>query len=103
MAVVTPTATEPDRQWRRVAVVLVVVTVASWAGWTALRQPTLPEFEASGAPIDLPAEGDLESVSLRRFEGMLVGQRSVAIGLPVAVVVVLLTLRQQANVDLIGP
>ena len=29
--------------------------------------------------------------------------RSVAIGLPVAVVVVLLTLRQQANVDLIGP
>lgn len=81
MAVVTPTATEPDRQWRRVAVVLVVVTVASWAGWTALRQPTLPEFEASGAPIDLPAEGDLESVSLRRFEGMLVGQR----GRPVVV------------------
>jgi cytochrome c biogenesis protein CcmG/thiol:disulfide interchange protein DsbE len=76
MAAVTPAALTPP-QWthRRVAVVVLVSLVAAWAGWTALREPSLPDFVPSGEPIELPAGGDLPAVSLEEFEGMLVGQR----------------------------
>lgn len=66
---------------RRIAVIVVVAVAAGWAGWAALRQPPLPEFVASGEPVELPAGGDLPAVSLEQFEGMLVGQR----GRPVVV------------------
>lgn len=81
MAPVAPAGTNRTRAWRRVVVVVVVVAVAGWAGWTALRQPALPEFVASGDPVALPAEGALPAVSLSDFEGMLVGQQ----GRPVVV------------------
>lgn len=58
-----------------------VVVVAGWAGWTALREPDLPDFVASGDPMELPADGSFPSVSLDEFEGILVGQR----GRPVVV------------------
>lgn len=82
MAAVAPAATSSTDKRRRVAVVVaVVVVVAGWAGWTALRQPALPEFVASGEPVELPADGEFPEVSLEQFEGMLVGQQ----GRPVVV------------------
>jgi len=58
-----------------------VALVAAWAGSTALREPPLPEFVATGPPLELPSGGELPSVSLDQFGGMLVGQR----GRPVVV------------------
>ena len=81
MAAVVPATTSSASLRRRVAVVVVVAVVAGWAGWTALRQPALPEFVASGEPVKLPADGDFPAVSLEEFEGMLVGQQ----GRPVVV------------------
>jgi len=76
MTAVAPAAATPPRSThRRIAVVVVVALAAAWAGWTALRQPPLPEFVATGEPIELPAGGDLSAVTLEQFEGMLVGQR----------------------------
>ncbi|WP_195210489.1 TlpA family protein disulfide reductase [Actinomarinicola tropica] len=66
---------------RRIAVAVVVTLAAAWAGWTALRQPALPDFVASGEPVALPDPGELPAVSLDLFEGMLVGER----GRPVVV------------------
>ncbi|MDW3178648.1 MAG: TlpA disulfide reductase family protein [Acidimicrobiia bacterium] len=66
---------------RRLLVVALVVALAGWVGWTALREPGLPDFFASGDPIELPAEGSFTSVSLEEFEGILVGQQ----GRPVVV------------------
>lgn len=60
-----------------VAVAVLVV----WAGLAALREPPLPDFEATGDPVELPAEGSFPAVSLADFEGMLVGAR----GRPVVV------------------
>ena len=66
---------------RRLLMLALVVAVAGWAGWTALREPELPDFVASGDPMELPADGSFPSVSLDEFEGILVGQR----GRPVVV------------------
>jgi len=81
MAAVAPAARTSDVPWRRAAAVVVVALAAVWAGSTALREPALPAFVASGAPVELPAERELPAVSLQQFEGMLVGQR----GRPVVV------------------
>ena len=81
MAAVVPATTSSANAWRRVAVVAVVAVAAGWVGLTALRQPALPEFVASGEPVELPADGDFPAVSLEQFEGMLVGQQ----GRPVVV------------------
>ena len=66
---------------RRVIAIAVVGVVGAWAGSTALDEPDLPDFEAAGDPIDLPAEGSFPAVSLDEFEGILVGLR----GQPVVV------------------
>jgi len=66
---------------RRVAVMVVVFAVAVWVGITALREPALPSFVASGDPIELPAEGSFPTATLSEFEGILVGLR----GTPVVV------------------
>lgn len=82
MAAVAPAAPTPQQATRRrIAMIVVVTLVAAWAGWTALRQPVLPEFVASGEPVPLPVPGELPAVSLEQFEGMLVGQQ----GRPVVV------------------
>jgi thiol-disulfide isomerase/thioredoxin len=62
-------------------VIAVVVAVGVWVGFTALDEPDLPDFEASGDPIELPAEGSFPAVSVEEFEGILVGLR----GRPVVV------------------
>ena len=62
-------------------VIVAVVVVAVWVGFTALRQPALPDFEASGDAVELPEDGVFSEVSLSEFEGILVGQR----GRPVVV------------------
>ena len=66
---------------RRIAVIAAVILVGGWVALAALREPELPEFEAVGDPIELPAEGTFPPVSLDTFEGMLVGLR----GQPVVV------------------
>ena len=66
---------------RRVVVIVAVVVVAVWVGLTALDEPELPDFEASGDPVELPEEGSFPAVSLSQFEGILVGQQ----GRPVVV------------------
>jgi len=81
MTAVVSETTSSAKGWRRIAGLVGVVLLSGWAGWTALRQPAVPEFVASGEPVALPAEGDLPAVSLEQFEGMLVGQR----GRPVVV------------------
>lgn len=65
------------RRWtpQRFIAVTVAVAIATWAGWTALRQPDLPGFVASGDPVELPAEGSFPPVTLEEFEAILVGQR----------------------------
>src|SRR3546814_11264670 len=76
MAAVAPAAPSPQQATRRrIAMIVVVTLVAAWAGWTALRQPVLPQFVASGEPVPLPVPGELPAVSLEQFEGMLVGQQ----------------------------
>ncbi len=66
---------------RRLIVVGAVIAVAVWVGVTALGEPALPDFSASGDPVELPAEGSFPAVSLSEFEGILVGQQ----GRPVVV------------------
>lgn len=61
-----------------VAAVLLVVVVA---GRAALNEPDLPDFVPTGDAVALPADGELPSVSLEHFEGILVGLR----GQPVVV------------------
>jgi cytochrome c biogenesis protein CcmG/thiol:disulfide interchange protein DsbE len=75
--------TQPERRVtpRRLIVIGVVLAVAAWVGWTALAEPDLPDFAASGEALDLPAEGSFPTVSLEEFEGILVGQ----LGRPVVV------------------
>ena len=58
---------------KRILTVAVVVMIAGWVGYTALRPRPLPSFRAEGQPIDLPAEGSFPIVSLDEFEGILVG------------------------------
>lgn len=58
-----------------------MVVVTGWAGWTALREPNLPEFVASGDAMELPSDGAFPPVSLDEFEAILVGQQ----GRPVVV------------------
>ncbi|NNC81370.1 MAG: TlpA family protein disulfide reductase [Acidimicrobiales bacterium] len=60
---------------RRLLMVTLMVVVTGWAGWTALREPNLPNFVASGDPIELPADRSFPSASLDEFEAILVGQR----------------------------
>lgn len=64
---------KPPFTFRRIAVIVAVMVVGIWVGWTALREPDLPDFEASGDPIELPAEGTFPPVSLEEFEGIMVG------------------------------
>jgi cytochrome c biogenesis protein CcmG, thiol:disulfide interchange protein DsbE len=66
---------------RQMIVIAAVGAVAVWVGWTALAEPDLPDFEASGDPLELPAEGSFPGVSTDEFEGILVGLR----GQPVVV------------------
>lgn len=66
---------------RRLLVIAAVVIVGVWVGWTALAEPELPDFEASGEPLELPAQGSFPAVSTDEFEGILVGLR----GQPVVV------------------
>ena len=53
--------------------IVIIVIVAVWIGLTALAEPDLPDFETSGEPIELPAEGSFPVVSTTEFEGLLVG------------------------------
>ncbi len=55
--------------------------MAVWVGLKALGEPELPDFEASGDPVELPSEGSFPALLLADFEGVLVGQR----GRPVVV------------------
>lgn len=66
---------------RSLLVVALVVSAAAWVGWIALAEPELPNFEASGEPIELPAQGSVAGVRLEEFEGILVG----LVGQPVVV------------------
>lgn len=66
---------------RRLLVIALVVSAAAWVGWTALAEPALPSFEASGEPIELPVQGSLAGITANEFEGILVGLR----GQPVVV------------------
>ncbi len=66
---------------RSIAMIVAVVVAGGWVAVAALREPDLPEFEASGDPIELPVEGTFPAVSLDTFEGMMVGLR----GQPVVV------------------
>ncbi|MBT8212399.1 MAG: TlpA family protein disulfide reductase [Acidimicrobiia bacterium] len=66
---------------RRLIVIAAVIIMGIWVGWTALAEPELPDFEASGDPLDLPVQGSFPSVSTDEFEGILVGLR----GQPVVV------------------
>ncbi len=60
---------------RRLIAILAVVVVGIWVGTTALAEPDLPDFAASGDPRELPEEGSFPAVSLEEFEGILVGLR----------------------------
>lgn len=66
---------------RRYLIPAVLAAVAVWAGFIALQQPSLPDFEPSGTKLPLPAEGDFAGVTLADFEGIIVGQQ----GRPVVV------------------
>ena len=81
MAALPPAQSQPPFTPRRLIVICMVAAVAVWVGWNALAEPDLPEFAASGDPLDLPVEGSFPAVSLDEFEGILVGQR----GQPVVV------------------
>lgn len=66
---------------RRFLIPAAVALFALWAAATALRQPSLPDFEATGDAVALPSEASFTGVTLSEFEGMLVGQQ----GRPVVV------------------
>ncbi len=66
---------------RQLFVIALVIVGGGWIGRTALTEPNLPDFEASGDPIELPARGSFPPVSIDEFEGILVGLR----GRPVVV------------------
>lgn len=66
---------------RRLIVVATVIVIGAWVGWTALSEPALPNFVATGDPVELPVQGALPAASLDEFKGILVGQR----GRPVVV------------------
>ncbi len=66
---------------RRLTVIAAVLMVGIWVGWTALAEPELPDFEASGDPLELPDQGSFPAVTTDEFEGILVGLR----GQPVVV------------------
>jgi thiol-disulfide isomerase/thioredoxin len=76
-----PTRTRQRFTARSIAVIVAVVVAGGWVAVAALREPDLPEFEASGDPIELPADGTFPPVSLDTFEGMMIGLR----GQPVVV------------------
>ena len=59
---------------RNLVVIVVVIVGALWVGFAALRRPALPDFEPTGEPAPLPAEGFFPSVSRSEFEQILVGQ-----------------------------
>jgi thiol-disulfide isomerase/thioredoxin len=83
--VTPPAASDPSltRRFasRRIAAIVGIVAVGGWVAWTALATPALPDFTASGDPIELPATGTFPAVSIDEFEGILVGLR----GQPVVV------------------
>jgi cytochrome c biogenesis protein CcmG/thiol:disulfide interchange protein DsbE len=58
---------------RRLITITAVLAAGAWVAWVALDEPKLPDFEASGNPIELPAPGTFEPVSIDRFNGILVG------------------------------
>lgn len=66
---------------RRLGGLVLGVVVGVVLMLAALDQPALPEFTPSGTPLALPAEGEFPAVSLKAFEGIVVGQR----GTPVVV------------------
>lgn len=66
---------------RRWVLPAVGVVAALLIGVAALREPTPPDFQASGQPRPLPAEGSMPAVDEAAFEGILVGLR----GTPVVV------------------
>ncbi len=66
---------------RRLIAVATVIGIGAWVGWTALKEPSLPDFVATGDPVELPEPGAFPAASLDEFEGILVGQR----GRPVVV------------------
>ena len=68
---------------RRLITIAAVVVGGAWIAWVALNEPSLPDFEASGDPIDLPAQGSFEAVSIEEFSGILVGLN----GTPVVVTI----------------
>ena len=60
---------------------IAMITLAVVVGIAALREPSKVDFEASGRPLPLPAQGQILAVSEQEFEGMLGGQ----LGTPVIV------------------
>lgn len=66
---------------RRLLVSAALAVGVAWLAVAALRDPSLPAFEASGPPLSLPPAGAFPSVSPEEFEGILVGLR----GRPVVV------------------
>ena len=59
----------------------VMVVLVVWVGWAALQTPELPDFQPSGEPIELPAEGSMPAITRQEFEQILVGRW----GMPVVV------------------
>ncbi len=66
---------------RRILSVLAGLVVVVIVALAALREPSLPDFTATGDPVPLPALGEFPTASLSEFEGVLVGQ----VGKPVVV------------------
>ena len=62
------------RFWRASAAVCVAVVAAVLLA-NALRPPDLPTFSASGEPMPLPEPGSLRAITVKEFEGLLVGAR----------------------------
>ena len=71
----------PRINLRRAIVMVAIALGSAWVGWNALAEPDLPDFEATGDPIELPTDQSFPHVSVDEFEGMLVGLR----GQPVVV------------------
>lgn len=80
-AMTDPTENRQTFAPRRLMVIAVVVAVGVWVGWTALAEPDLPDYVASGDAIELPPQGSFPSVSTDEFDAILVGLR----GQPVVV------------------
>lgn len=68
-------------QGRRWVFAFVAVVAVLLMGIAALREPSPGDFQASGRPRGLPAEGSMPSVDQAELEGILVGLR----GTPVVV------------------